>query len=164
MFGGGCRFASESCSMIYEHKDTSGKVLKCLRKEKKVIRFKNKTIMKSFKELIVWQKSIDIAIMVYRITSTFPESEKYSLTKQLKRCAISIPSNIAEGNGRYHKKDFIRFLSIARGSLYELQTQLIIAEKLGLVIENNFQNTHSTCIEKDKMLNKLIKSLKDLST
>lgn len=117
--------------------------------------------MKSYKELIVWQKSVEAAKQVYSISKIFPSSEKFGLTQQINRCAISIPSNIAEGYGRYHKKDFIRFLSIARGSLYEMQTQLILSEELDFVESSKLEFINSLSVEIDKMLNKLIKSLKE---
>ena len=84
-----------------------------------------------YKDLIVWQKSMDLVDKVYDLSSVFPEQEKFVLWSQLTRAAISIPSNIAEGSGRTTPKDFVRFLSIARGSLYELSTQIEIAERRG---------------------------------
>ncbi len=87
---------------------------------------------KSFRELVVWQKSIDLATTVYRMTSDFPRHELYGLTSQIRRCAVSVPSNIAEGQGRNSTGEFRQFLGIARGSNFELQTQIEIARRLGL--------------------------------
>jgi len=80
--------------------------------------------MNSYRELQVWQKGMVLVTEVYLLTNKFPKEELYALTSQIKRCAVSIPSNIAEGFGRRHKQDYIRFLEISRSSLYELQTQL----------------------------------------
>jgi len=85
----------------------------------------------SFRQLIVWQKSMQLVRLVYQVSKTFPPDERYALTDQLRRAAISIPSNIAEGNGRATNKDYAHFLSIARGSLFETMTQLEIADGLG---------------------------------
>lgn len=84
-----------------------------------------------FKELIVWQKAMELVREVYRLSKQFPADERFALTDQLRRAVVSIPSNIAEGNGRAGNKDYAHFLSIARGSLFETMTQLQIAEDLG---------------------------------
>jgi len=86
--------------------------------------------IKSYKELIVWQKSIDLVCQIYHFSSFFPKEELYALSSQIKRAAISIPSNIAEGYGRNSKNDYLRFLQISSGSLYEVQTQVEIAKRL----------------------------------
>ena len=88
------------------------------------------------KDLDVWKKSIDLVVLVYKICEKFPTHEKYGLISQLQRAAVSVPSNIAEGAGRNSTKEYIRFLSIAQGSLSELETQLIIADKLGYGISH----------------------------
>jgi len=85
---------------------------------------------KSFKELKVWNRAIDLTAMIYGITADFPASELYALTSQMRRAAVSIPSNIAEGSARSTRKDFKQFVNTARGSNYELQTQLVIAGRL----------------------------------
>ena len=108
----------------------------------------------SYRDLIVWQKSMDLAKEIYLITKTFPKEELYGLTSQIRRCAISIPSNIAEGKGRNSDKEFVRFLQIALGSVYELQTQLELSLQLNYV--NNIDNLLSLSIEIEKMLNTLI--------
>lgn len=87
-----------------------------------------------FKQLVVWQKSMELVRIVYGLTKTFPADERYALTDQLRRAVVSIPSNIAEGNGRASNADYGHFLSIARGSLYETMTQLQVAEDLGYMI------------------------------
>jgi four helix bundle protein len=93
--------------------------------------------MKSYRDLKVWELGMDIAVAVYKVTSQFPDSERYGLTNQLRRCANSIPSNIAEGHGRCSTKEMLRFLSIARGSLAELETQLLLSKRL------EFGNPHA---------------------
>jgi four helix bundle protein len=108
--------------------------------------------MKSFKELQVWQKGIELVEMVYKITATFPEEEKYGLRTQMRRAAVSIPSNIAEGHLRKTAKDFKQFIAIARGSCAELETQIIISYKLAFIQEDNFSNLSSKVEELSKML------------
>ena len=92
-------------------------------------------MVRGFRELIVWQKSMDLVERVYQIMKVFPADERYRLCDQLSRAVVSIPSNIAEGNGRESKGEYARFLGIARGSLYEVETQLEIAQRLGYVTD-----------------------------
>ncbi len=108
--------------------------------------------MKSFKELKVWQKGIELVAMVYKITASIPDEEKYGLRAQMRRAAVSIPSNIAEGHLRKTAKDFRQFLSIARGSCAELETQIIIAHKLGFVQDGDFNKLSPKVEELSKML------------
>ncbi|WP_316846320.1 four helix bundle protein [Pedobacter psychrodurus] len=89
--------------------------------------------MNNLKELKIWNKAIDLAVDVYKATSTFPNDERFGLTSQSRRAAVSIPSNIAEGAGRNSIKEFNHFLGIANGSSYELQTQLVIANRLAIL-------------------------------
>lgn len=89
--------------------------------------------MHNLKELKIWNKAMDLAVEVYKATSSFPNDERFGLTSQLRRAAVSIPSNIAEGAGRNSKKEFCNFLGIANGSSYEVQTQLVISNKLSLL-------------------------------
>lgn len=89
--------------------------------------------MHNIKELKIWNKSIDLAVDIYRLTAEFPSDERFGLTSQTRRCAISISSNISEGAGRNTKGEFKQFLGIANGSSYELQTQLVIANKLKFI-------------------------------
>ena len=89
--------------------------------------------MHNLKELKIWSKAIDLATEVYKLTADFPKEEKYGLTSQIRRSAISVPSNIAEGAGRNSDKEFVYFLGVSNGSSYELQTQLVISRNLDLV-------------------------------
>ncbi|MDB5284784.1 MAG: four helix bundle protein [Bacteroidota bacterium] len=89
--------------------------------------------MHKYQDLKIWQKGIDLVVNVYQATSEFPKEEKFGLTSQMRRSAVSIPSNIAEGAGRNSDNDFVRFLSIANGSSYELETQVIVANRLKLL-------------------------------
>ncbi|TVU87595.1 four helix bundle protein [Vreelandella titanicae] len=95
--------------------------------------------MRKHQELRVWQQAMDLVEHIYRVTAEFPDEEKYGLTSQLRRAAVSVPSNIAEGAARGSTKDFVRFLFIARGSLSEIETQLLIGQRL-----NYLQDVTST--------------------
>ena len=110
----------------------------------------------SYRDLIVWQKAMDLTKKVYQITKTFPKDEIYGLTSQIRRCSVSVPSNIAEGRGRNSDKEFIRFLTIALGSIYELQTQLELALAFNYI--TNFDEINKLSIEVEKMLNALMNS------
>jgi len=88
--------------------------------------------IQSFRDLQVWQRSMELTVAIYRLTQSFPREEMFGLTSQLRRCAVSIPSNIAEGQGRLNTREFRQFLDVARGSVCEVQTQLEIARRLGL--------------------------------
>jgi four helix bundle protein len=112
--------------------------------------------MNTYRNLIVWQKSIVLVTEVYKATFSFPKEELFSLTSQIRRSSISVPSNIAEGFGRQHKRDYTRFLQISRGSLYELQTQIEIAGNLNFLNENILPKLLESCNEIEKMLNRLI--------
>ena len=113
---------------------------------------------KSFKELIVWQKSMKLSLLVYKITKNFDADEKFGLTSQMRRCAVSIPSNIAEGSKRGTNKDFRYFLYIANGSAAELETQILIAKRL---YENlDFNDSIDLLIEVQKMLAVFINKMK----
>jgi four helix bundle protein len=116
--------------------------------------------VKSFKQLIVWQKSVELAKIIYLITNDFPRSEIYGLTSQMRRAAVSIPSNIAEGKRRKTLKDYLQFLHIADGSAAELETQIIIAKDLFKKID--FVRAESILIEIQKMLATLIRKLESL--
>ena len=116
--------------------------------------------MKNFKNLKVWQKGIELVVDIYKKTSDFPKEEIYGLTGQIKRSAVSISSNIAEGSGRSSDKDFNRFLDVALGSSYELETQLIIAHKLNFLNEENFNQLNEQLDEEQKMIIGLQKSLR----
>ena len=116
--------------------------------------------IKSYKDLIVWQKSFDLSLLVYRITKTFPKEEIYGLTSQMRRCAISIPSNIAEGYCRQRKLEYIQFLQISFASGAELETQLLIERELKYLSDRDFTKANSLLDEVMKMLNSLISKLK----
>ncbi|MEL1255852.1 four helix bundle protein [Flavobacterium sp. DGU38] len=93
--------------------------------------------MHQFKELLIWKKSRLFCSKIYNVTANFPNEEKFGITNQLRRAAVSIPSNIAEGSSRNSNKDFARFLEIAIGSAYEVETQLLISSDLGFINEEN---------------------------
>ena len=111
--------------------------------------------MEAFKSLIVWQKSMELVRMVYQLTKGFPADEHYALTDQLRRAAVSIPSNIAEGSGRASNKDYAHFLAIARGSLYETITQIQVAVDLGYV--GNHDDLDQLAEDVGRMLTSLLK-------
>lgn len=111
--------------------------------------------------MIIWQKAADLAVKVYDITRSFPKEEIYGLTSQLRRSAISIASNIAEGSGRNSKKDFNNFLGIAYGSTCELETQMVIAERVGFIDRNTLTSVQQDIQEIQKMNWGLKPSLKE---
>lgn len=90
---------------------------------------------RSHRKLVAWQESMDIVQEIYKMTAVFPKTERFGLTSQMRRAAISVPSDVAEGAARVTDKDFLNFLSISRGSLSELETQVLIAERLGYVVD-----------------------------
>ena len=114
----------------------------------------------SFKDLVVWQRSIDLTADVYRFTSTFPDSERVGLTNQMRRASVSIASNIAEGYGRATKGEYVQFLGHARGSCSELETQIVIAKKLGFGAVLNLDSTESHCNDVSRLLGALMKSIR----
>lgn len=114
---------------------------------------------KSYRDLEVWQKSMDLVVMCYRITKTFPKSETYGLTGQLRRAAVSIPANIAEGRERQHSKEFLQHLSIAYSSLAELETHVQIAERLSYINANELKQVLDGTAEVGRMLNGLRRSI-----
>lgn len=115
--------------------------------------------VKHYQELIVWQKAMDLVEEVYRVSKTFPREEIYGLTSQVRRAAVSIPSNIAEGQGRTTTPDFLRHLSIAYGSLLETETQLLLAVRLRYLSETTCSNVMTRTSEVGRLLNGLISSL-----
>jgi four helix bundle protein len=116
--------------------------------------------MHNFEKLTIWNKAMEVAIAVYNLSLKLPIDEKYNLIIQIKKCAVSIPSNIAEGSGRNHDKEFIQFLGIANGSTFELITQLILAKNLNLIKENEVQTIINQLIEISNMNFSLQKTLK----
>ena len=116
--------------------------------------------IKSYKDLLIWQKGIDIVINLYQLVEDFPKEEIYALSSQLKRASVSIPSNIAEGYGRNSTQSYIHFVSISRGSLFELETQLIIAQKLKFVKnERLLSELMNQITEESKMINSFLNKL-----
>ena len=113
----------------------------------------------SYRDLLIWQKSMVLTKLVYQITYSFPKDEVYGLTSQIRRCAVSIPSNIAEGRGRNSNKEFIRFLQISLGSLYELQTQLELAVSFNYI--NNIDTINKLSVEIEKMINSFISAKRE---
>jgi len=122
---------------------------------------KNKYKMSNFRSLLIWQKSMALVTKIYYSTSKFPKEEIFGLTSQIRRSSISIPSNIAEGSGRESDKDFLRFLNISVGSLFEMQTQLEIAKNITYLNEEEFNNLYEDSREVERMLVSFIKKLKD---
>lgn len=116
-------------------------------------------MLNSYKELIVWQKSIDLIVEIYRLTKLFPKSELYGITSQIRRAAVSIPTNIAEGFARKHRQEYIQFIRISFGSGSELENLLIISEKLELAPLHEFEKSNKLLIEVMKMLNAMINKL-----
>ncbi len=116
--------------------------------------------IKNYRDLIVWQKAMVLVNKVYKISTEFPEQEKYALTSQLRRSVVSVPSNIAEGYGRRSSGDYIRFLNIAMGSLYEMQTQLEIALNQNYSKKEAFDILYEDSREVERMLSSLINKLK----
>jgi four helix bundle protein len=117
--------------------------------------------MAGYRELKVWQLGVDLALQIYRKTADFPKAEQYGLTSQLRRAAVSIPSNIAEGHARKTRREMQRFANIAKGSLAELETQLIIAGELKLVSDEILQNLLRMTEEESRMLSGLLRSIND---
>ena len=115
--------------------------------------------MRNYRDLMVWQKAMELVAETYNHTKSFPEDERYGLTLQLRRSAVSLPSNMAEGYGRNSTQDYIRFLRIANGSLFELQTQLEIAQNLGFLAEERFSLLFEKSREIERMLSSLIKKV-----
>ena len=139
-----CCFVPLELHLAQRDKDTEGQ------RERKV---------KTYRDLIVWQKAMVLVTEIYKVSKSFPRREDYGLTSQLRRCAVSIPSNIAEGYGRHSRNEYIRFLQIASGSLYELQTQLEIAANLGYLKKDEFELLYESTREVERMLSVLIRRL-----
>jgi len=117
--------------------------------------------IKSYKDLLIWQKGFQIVIAVYKLVKFFPQEELYALTNQIKRASVSVPSNIAEGYGRNGEKSFNHFIDVARGSLYELETQLLLSKELEFITDDELYNQILNLIEEEaKMINSFSKKLK----
>jgi four helix bundle protein len=119
-----------------------------------------KMALKSYKDLVVWQKSVELCIETYKVTENYPKSELYGLTLQTRKSAVSIPSNIAEGQRRGHKAEYVQFLQISFGSGAELESQLLIANKIGYLPNKEYERLEILLDEVMRMLNGLLKSLK----
>jgi four helix bundle protein len=116
--------------------------------------------IQSYKDLMIWQKGIQIVVLTYKLAKSFPQEELYALTSQIKRASVSIPSNIAEGYGRNTEKSFSHFIDISRGSLFELETQLLIAKELDFIVDFELYEKVNTLIhEESKMINAFSKSI-----
>jgi len=115
--------------------------------------------IKTYRDLVVWQKSMTLVTEIYKITKIFPKDEIYGLVTQMRRCAISIPSNIAEGYGRNSTNDYIRFLRISIGSLNERQTQLEISHNLNYFEEKDFRKFYESSREVERMISSLIRKI-----
>ena len=113
----------------------------------------------AFQDLTVWQRAMEMTVCVYGLTKTFPNDELYGLRSQLRRAAVSVASNIAEGRGRMTDGEFRQFLGMAQGSTYEVQTQLLVAKQLKIGDEQMLRKAEALCIETSKMLGSFIQSL-----
>jgi four helix bundle protein len=114
----------------------------------------------SFKELLVWQRATELAISVYRFTAQFPDAERFGLTNQMRRAAVSVSSNIAEGAGRATSGEFLQFLGIARGANFELESQFVIARGLDFGKLPELEDAEKLCDEVGRLLSLLSKSLR----
>jgi four helix bundle protein len=115
--------------------------------------------VQSYRDLIVWQKSIDLVLEIYGATQSFPKTETYGLVSQLRRAAVSVPSNIAEGHARLSTGEFKQFLGHSRGSLMEIETQVLISQRLGYINAGESSNLLNRATEVGKVLNGLLNSL-----
>lgn len=113
--------------------------------------------IKDFRDLVVWRRGHELVVQTYRATRSFPKEELFGLTSQMRRCSVSITSNIAEGFGRFSRPDKNRFYTIAQGSTTELQNQLIVAKDVGLLKEDQFATLFNKSVEVHKMLTALIR-------
>ena len=116
-------------------------------------------MLKNYKELKVWQRSYQLCLEIYKITKRFPNEEKYGLTSQIRRAAVSVPSNISEGYGRKTTPEYIRFLYIAYGSNCEMETQILLSGDLGYIETDKLENLQERMGEVERMLKALIKSI-----
>ena len=115
----------------------------------------------TYEDLKVWRRAMDLVLEVYRSTSSFPRQEIYGLTSQMRRAAVSVPSNIAEGKGRFSRKELLQFLFHARGSLLELQTQITIARELGFLPPSDGETLTDLASEVGRLLNGLVNRFQD---
>ncbi len=118
-------------------------------------------MVRSFRDLLVWQRAIQLSVAIYRLTKDFPREELYGLSSQIRRAAVSVPSNIAEGHGRLSTGEYRQFLGIARGSNFELQTQLEIARSLKFGDAGLLDEAESLSFEVGKMISGILNTIKD---
>jgi four helix bundle protein len=116
--------------------------------------------VRTYRDLEVWQRGMELVEAVYDLARKFPDEERYGLTSQMRRSAVSIPANVAEGHGRSHKKEYVHHVSFARGSLCELETLLILAVRLGYAEEERSRDAWRLCQDVGMMLNRLLAALK----
>ncbi|HWE86057.1 MAG TPA: four helix bundle protein [Terracidiphilus sp.] len=114
-------------------------------------------------DLIVWQRAIELTVSIYSLTLTFPKQEMYGLTSQMRRASVSVASNIAEGRGRLNRAEFRQFLGLAQGSIFELNTQLVVANRLGLATKRSISDAHALANEVSKMIRSFIRTLNQSS-
>ena len=117
--------------------------------------------IKTYRDLLVWQKSMDLVTEIYRLSKSFPQDELYGLSAQIRRSAVSVPTNIAEGYGRQSKQDYLRFLKMASGSLYELQTQIEISQKLSYISKDDYEVIFNRAKEIERMLSSMIRKVEN---
>ena len=115
--------------------------------------------LSDYKQLTVWQKSMDLVVEIYALVKLLPKEELYALSDQMRRAVVSIPSNISEGLGRNSDKEFVQFLSVSRGSLWELETQLEVCERLNYIDNSKTSKARNLITEISKMINSLANSL-----
>ena len=118
-------------------------------------------MVKSFRDLLVWQRAIQLSVAIYRLTQGFPREELYGLSSQIRRASVSVPSNIAEGHGRLNTGEYRQFLGITRGSNFELQTQLEIARALGFGNTKLLNEAEGLSHEVGKMIHGILEGIKD---
>ncbi len=116
--------------------------------------------VKNYRDLIAWQKAMELALLVYRCTAAFPDAETYALTSQIRKAAVSVPSNVAEGQGRKSEAEFRRYLRVAHGSLREVETQILLADQLGYLPERSTTNLMELAAETGRLISGLIRVLK----
>lgn len=115
--------------------------------------------MHNFRELKIWQEAMALAKAIFALTRSFPSEKKYGLISQLNRCAVSVPSNIAEGSSRKSSKEFVHFLSISLGSLFEIETQLLLSVEFNYISKEENQIIHTKLIELQKMIHGFMNKL-----
>lgn len=117
--------------------------------------------IRSHRDLVAWQKSFELGLLIYRLTAGLPEHERFGLISQLRRGGVSVASNIAEGYGRASTSDYLRFLRVARGSLFEIDTQLLFSKELGYLKQDDHATAQELCRECGRILAGLIRSIED---